>query len=181
MERWQRRRELDVDGAERGSSSPVAHGIDVLLAVALSTFITQVESPTCSDRGEATEVVARNAYICMPSYAHSVNKTRETKRVASRLSSRMLIMDTRGTALCLLLLLAIFLPGNTTFVSAEEEPEVCKYRAPLLPFCKSWSCKPVCKLEAAIYRARLQEHECIKGGIKGICYCLFCRKHWELD
>ncbi|KAE8802115.1 hypothetical protein D1007_22168 [Hordeum vulgare] len=61
------------------------------------------------------------------------------------------------------------------------EPEVCKYRAPLLPFCKSWSCKPVCKLEAAIYRARLQEHECIKGGIKSICYCLFCRKHWELD
>ena len=49
------RRELDGDRAERGSCSREAHGIDVLLAVALATFITQVESHSRGDGGGATE------------------------------------------------------------------------------------------------------------------------------
>ncbi|KAF7048650.1 hypothetical protein CFC21_057371 [Triticum aestivum] len=85
-------------------------------------------------------------------------------------------MGTRRAALCFLLLVSIFLQGNPTLVSADEE---CKYRIPYVPFCKGWSCKVECWLEAKLFRARLQEHKCIRGGIKGACYCLFCGKHLQ--
>ena len=45
----------DGDRAERGSCSREAHDIDVLLAVALATFITQVESSSRGDGGGAVE------------------------------------------------------------------------------------------------------------------------------
>ncbi|KAM3405192.1 hypothetical protein ACQJBY_007966 [Aegilops geniculata] len=83
---------------------------------------------------------------------------------------------TRRAALCFLLLLVIFLHGNPTLISADDA-EVCKYRNPYVPFCHGWSCKAECWIEAKIFNARLQEYRCIRGGIKGTCYCLFCGNH----
>ncbi|KAE8817685.1 hypothetical protein D1007_04796 [Hordeum vulgare] len=81
----------------------------------------------------------------------------------------------RAAALCFLLLLAAFLQGNPALVSADDE--VCKYRNPYVPFCKGWSCAAECWMEARIFNAHLREHRCIRGGIKGTCYCLFCGNH----
>uniref|UniRef100_A0ACD5WYV5 Uncharacterized protein n=1 Tax=Avena sativa TaxID=4498 RepID=A0ACD5WYV5_AVESA len=89
-------------------------------------------------------------------------------------------MDTRRrVALCSFLLVLIILHANPT--SADGKPEVCKYRTPSVPFCKGWSCKAECWIEAKLFRARVKEHRCIKGGIMGVCYCLFCGKHLTLD
>uniref|UniRef100_A0ACD6A0L1 Uncharacterized protein n=1 Tax=Avena sativa TaxID=4498 RepID=A0ACD6A0L1_AVESA len=91
-------------------------------------------------------------------------------------------MDTRRAALCSLLLLLILHASPTSAAAAADGgPEVCKYGVPLVPFCKDWSCKAGCWMEATLLRARVKEHRCIRGGIKGVCYCLFCGKHLALD
>ncbi|CAM0874114.1 unnamed protein product [Alopecurus aequalis] len=91
-------------------------------------------------------------------------------------------MDTRRAAVCFLLALVILHADPTSVAAGDDgKPEVCKYRVPSIPFCKGWSCKAECWMEAKLFRARVQEHRCIKGGFKGRCYCLFCGKHWALN
>ena len=57
-----------------------------------------------------------------------------------------------------------------TFFFAE-----CGYTSPMMPFCKGWMCKAECWTEAKLLVAEVMEHKCMKGGIKGWCYCRFCR------
>jgi len=51
----------------------------------------------------------------------------------------------------------------------------CGYTSPMMPFCKGWMCKAECWTEAKLLVAKVMEHKCMKGGIKGWCYCRFCR------
>ena len=51
----------------------------------------------------------------------------------------------------------------------------CGYTSPMMPFCKRWMCKAECWTEAKLLVAKVMEHKCMKGGIKGWCYCRFCR------
>ena len=51
----------------------------------------------------------------------------------------------------------------------------CGYTSPMMPFCKGWMCKAECWTEAKLLVAEVMEHRCMKGGIKGWCYCRFCR------
>ncbi|TVU19253.1 hypothetical protein EJB05_35392 [Eragrostis curvula] len=72
-----------------------------------------------------------------------------------------------ATVCCLLLLLVL------DAVPASNAG--CAYRAPYIPFCKEWLCKVECWTEAKVYGAKVAEHKCMRGGIKGWCSCKFCQ------
>ncbi|KAG0525019.1 hypothetical protein BDA96_06G019300 [Sorghum bicolor] len=75
------------------------------------------------------------------------------------------------TTLCCLLLVLVLHSDQT---SAAES---CSYSVRSVPFCKSWMCKTECWLESQLITSNtIKEHNCIKGGLNGLCRCLFCEK-----
>ncbi|TVU46563.1 hypothetical protein EJB05_06104 [Eragrostis curvula] len=78
----------------------------------------------------------------------------------------------QATVLCLLLVLML----HADHASAVSTGTKCFYSKPWIPFCKAWSCKAECWMEAKglFLGATVKEHKCIKGGFKGRCYCLMC-------
>ncbi|TKW03136.1 hypothetical protein SEVIR_7G003500v4 [Setaria viridis] len=74
------------------------------------------------------------------------------------------------TALCCLFLV-LMLHADHTLAA-----ETCGSTYIKVPFCKSWSCKAECWLEAKLTSSTVNEHKCTKGGIKGRCYCHLCPK-----
>ncbi|CAN6234344.1 unnamed protein product [Urochloa humidicola] len=76
-------------------------------------------------------------------------------------------MDAKNAILCCLLVVLV--------LHADHALAECGYTHPMMPFCKGWMCKAECWTEAKLLVAKVMEHKCMKGGIKGYCYCRFCR------
>ncbi|CAL5043098.1 unnamed protein product [Urochloa decumbens] len=79
-------------------------------------------------------------------------------------------MNAKQAVLCCLLLVLVLHADHTLAGWA------CNSTSIKVPFCKGWSCKAECWLEARLTSTRVYEHECTRGGIKGRCYCRLCEK-----
>ncbi|KAF8650249.1 hypothetical protein HU200_064007 [Digitaria exilis] len=79
-------------------------------------------------------------------------------------------MNTKQATLCVLLLVLMLHADHTLSGSCSS----CNDSYIKVPFCKGWSCKAECWLEAKLTSSTVSQHKCTKGGIKGRCYCLFC-------
>ncbi|KAF8650242.1 hypothetical protein HU200_063999 [Digitaria exilis] len=77
-------------------------------------------------------------------------------------------MNGKDAILCCLLLVLVLHADPALAVE-------CGYTSPMMPFCKAWMCEAECWTEAKLLVAKVMEHKCMKGGIKGWCYCRFCR------
>ncbi|KAG0525016.1 hypothetical protein BDA96_06G019000 [Sorghum bicolor] len=76
-------------------------------------------------------------------------------------------MNTKNCIICCILFMLVV---HTNHALAE-----CGHTYPIMPFCKGWMCTTECWMEAKLIAAKVMEDKCVKGGIKGYCYCRFCR------
>uniref|UniRef100_A0A804MIJ2 Uncharacterized protein n=1 Tax=Zea mays TaxID=4577 RepID=A0A804MIJ2_MAIZE len=71
------------------------------------------------------------------------------------------------------LLLALMLQSDQTSAA-----DICSYADFRAMFCKNWMCKSQCWFQSQLITPPnvVKEHRCIKGGIYGLCHCVFCKK-----
>ncbi|ONM18852.1 hypothetical protein ZEAMMB73_Zm00001d004405 [Zea mays] len=72
----------------------------------------------------------------------------------------------KNVVLCCLLFVLV--------LHADHALAKCGYTTPLIPFCKAWMCKAECWTEAKLTGGKVTQQKCMRGGIKGWCYCEFC-------